>query len=219
MKHCSAPEGERAPTRLILSSPMRGDISPYVPVHRSHLQGGDLHVACEVLTRRALLHGGPLDDSWWEVEGEPPKYLVPQEGLGTSEPVLLADFPVHVGGWRYELEERENGRVVYVWGRDERPEFEFNAVCDLGPAAGYSFHQFGLTEPWPFLRLAKRPALGRHDAGDFEWMLIPWPDGEAWPEEAWYELRGTLIPPGGDAEAHYSHRPEGSPYTPIKRAA
>lgn len=188
---------------------MWGDKPPY---------GGVQLLEGRNLTRRALLHGGPLDDSWWLVPGEPPTYLVPQEGLGTPEPVLLADFPVHVGGLRYALEERENSRVVYVWGQDERPEFEFNALCEEGPAAGYAFHQFGLTEPWSFLRLAPRPLRGTGDGGDMEWMHIPWPDGDPWDGEVWYELAGTIIPPGGDAEARYVYRPDGLPLRPVRRA-
>lgn len=173
------------------------------------------------LVPRALMHGGPLDDSWWDVPDgtEPPRLLVPVEGLGTAEPVLLADYPVHVSGWRYELEANENGRLVYVWSQDMRPEMEFDAWCEDGPAAGYGFRQFGLTEPWSYIRLAARPRVGPLDGGNFEWMHIPWPDGAPWPEEAVYELTGTVIPPGSVAQARYRWREDGWPYRPIPRSA
>lgn len=154
---------------------------------------------------RAFLHGGPLDDTWWQVpEGDdPPKLLSPQEGLGAAGPVLLSDFPVPVGMHRYELEACDDGRVVYVWAQDERPQFEFIAVVLDGPAKGYRMDVLGLTEPWPYLRLAPRPQLGDLDGGHMEWIHVPWPDTPPWPEEATYTLIGTLIPPGGIAEAQY----------------
>lgn len=155
---------------------------------------------------RALLHGGPLDDSWWTIpdDFEPPRFLVPQEGLGGREPVLLADFPVHADGWRYELERREDHRVVYVWAQDERPPFEFIAAVQDGPAKDYRMDVLGLVEPWPILRLAPRPRLGSTDGGHMEWMHIPWLDTPAWEGEVLYELTGTLIPPaGGIPEAFY----------------
>lgn len=167
-----------------------------------------------------MLHGGPLDDTWWELpEVEPPRFLVPQEGLGDeAEPVLLANFPVPVGGWRYELMTSEDHRVVYLWGRDERPGMEFIAVMQDGPAKDYRMHVLGLTEPWPYVRLAPRPKLGPTDGGHMEWLHIPWPDGETWPGEVTYVLTGTLIPPrDGTPEAFYTTT-EAPPWSMVSRS-
>jgi hypothetical protein len=175
---------------------------------------GGAHDPLATSAVKALLHGGPLDDSWWTInaddDDDPPRILVPQPGLGAdAEPLLLADFPVPVGGWRYELGTRDDGRVVYVWAPDERPQLEFVAVCQDGPAAGYRMDVLGLTEPWRYMRLVRRPALGPLDGGHMEWMHIPWPDTPGWPDEVCYELTGTFIPPsGGIAEASYRLLPD-----------
>lgn len=163
-----------------------------------------IHDHAQHLFVRALLHGGPLHDSWWTIpdDEEPPRLLVPQEGLGAELPVLLADHAVHAGGWRYELERTADGRAVYVWAQDERPAFEFIAVVQDGPAEGYRMDVLGLVEPWPYLRLAPRP--GYTPGGHMEWIHIPWLDTPPWEGEVLYELTGTLIPPkGGIPEAFY----------------
>lgn len=169
---------------------------------------------------KALLHGGPLDDSWWTIpEGEePPRHLIPQEGLGPREPVLLANFAVPAGGWRYERDAREDSRVVYVWAQDERPPFEFEAVIQNGPAAGYRIWVAGLTEPWPFLRLAPRPGLGPLDGGHMEWLHIPWPDTPAWEGESTYVLTGTLIPPGGGTPEAFYALTDQPPWAQLERS-
>lgn len=169
--------------------------------------------------KKALLYGGPLNDTWWTIDDEElPRYLVPQEGLGTHEPVLLADFPVPSGSWRYQRDAREDSRVVYVWAQEERPPMEFEVVIQDGPAAGYRMHVLGLTEPYPYMRLAPRPTTGPLDGGHMEWLHIPWPDAPAWDGESTYALTGTLIPPrGGTPEAFYSVT-DSPPWATIDRA-
>lgn len=173
----------------------------------------------ETLTK-ALLHGGPLDDTWWNLSGdaEPPRILVPQDGLGAgAAPVLIADFPVGPGVWRYERDASQDGRVVYVWAEEARAMFEFVAVIEDGPAAGYNMSVLGLTEPWPYMRLAPRP--GFEPGGHMEWLHIPWPDTPAWEGEVTYVLTGTLIPPrGGTPEAFY-RQTASPPWVTVERSS
>lgn len=152
------------------------------------------------MVMKALLHGGPLSNSWWEIGQTPPRLLVPQDGLSalgeTREMVLLGDFPVPVGGSRYELLDRTDGRVVYGWAEDARAEFEHIACFRTGPAVHTRMPMLGLTSPWPFMRLAPLERMI-----GVEWTHIPWHEPEHRDGEVLYELHAVIaVPPAAQGK-------------------
>jgi hypothetical protein len=146
---------------------------------------------------KALLHGGPLKNTWWDVGDTPPGLLVLQDGLAAAlrtdetdrEMVLVGDFPVPAGGSRYELLDGKDGRTIYGWAPDERAELEHIAVFDTGPAATTRIDILGLTDAYPFMRMAP---IERMDG--VQWVHVAWHDPRAFTGEVLYELNVLLRP-------------------------